>query len=253
MLKKRLIPILLLKNGRMVKTVKFSNERDVGSPVTTAKIYDAQNVDEIVFLDILASSEGRKFLINVIDGVTKECFMPFTAGGGIKSIDDINLLLKAGADKVSVNTAAVENTNFIREAVAKFGSANIIASVDYKENASRKTVFTHGGKKDTGKEVLSWIKELEKIGVGEIILNNIDRDGTMIGYDIETVREVADAIRIPLIACGGAGKLHDFSSTIKDGHASAVAAGSIFHFTDQSPIKARMYLKNEKIDIRSDF
>lgn len=250
MLKKRLIPVLLLKNGRMVKTIKFEQARDVGFPVTAAKIYDAQCVDEIIFLDILASVQGRQSLIETIDNVTKECFMPFTAGGGVRSLLDIKTLLKAGADKVSINTAAVSDPILINRAAKQFGSANIVVSIDYKKTPSGKKVFTHGGQNESRWEVIDWAKEAERLGAGEILLNSIDHDGTMLGYDIEIIREASDLLKIPVIACGGAGKLNDFLAVINDGHASAMAAGSIFNFTDQSPIKARAYLKEYNINVR---
>lgn len=250
MLKKRLIPVLLLKNGRMVKTIKFEQVRDVGFPVTTAKIYDAQCVDEIIFLDILASEQGRRSLIEVIDTVTKECFMPFTAGGGVRSLLDIKTLLKAGADKVSINTAAVLDPTLISRAAWQFGSANIVISIDYKKTPAGKKVFTHGGKKETRWNVLDWAKEAERLGAGEILLNSIDNDGTMKGYDVEIIKKVTDLLKIPVVACGGAGKLNDFLTVINDGHAGAVAAGSIFHFTDQSPIKARAYLLESNVNVR---
>ena len=250
MLKKRLIPVLLLKNGRMIKTIQFDKYRDVGNPVTAAKIYDAQTADELVFLDILASVEERKMLVDIIQRVTEECFMPLTVGGGVKTVEDIKTLLNAGADKVSINTAAVENPDFIKEAARKFGSANIVVSIDYKNINGKNKVFTHGGKKDTNLDPVEWAKEVEKLGAGEIMLNCIDRDGMMQGYDIETIRKVADSVRIPVICCGGCGNLKEFSDAIKEGHASAVAAGSIFHFTDQSPIKARAFMDSWGLSVR---
>jgi imidazole glycerol-phosphate synthase subunit HisF len=250
MLKIRLIPILLLKNGRMVKTIQFDKLRDVGNPVTAAKIYNAQSADELIFLDILASKEDRRALINIIDRVTEECFMPFAVGGGVRSLDDIKMLQKAGADKISINTAAVEHPNFIKEAAEKFGSANIVVSIDFRKVNGKNVVFIKAGTQETRLDPVAWAVEAERLGAGEILLNNIDRDGTMAGYDIETIKTVANAIRIPLIACGGAGTLQDFVDGIKYGGASAVAAGSIFHFTDQSPIKARFYMKEAGLNIR---
>lgn len=249
MLKKRLIPILLLKNGRMVKTVKFGESRDVGSPISTAKIYDAQCADEIIFLDILASVEGRQSLISIIDEVTKECFMPIAVGGGVKTTADIETLLKAGADKIVINTAAVIDPNFLKEAANRFGSANIVSSIDYKKVGNENKVFIYGGKRESKYAVNEWAREVERLGAGEIVINSIDRDGTMEGYDLGTIREICALLNIPVVVCGGAGKLIDFQLAIEAG-ADAVAAGSIFHFTDQSPIKARAFMKESKVNIR---
>ena len=250
MLKKRLIPVLLLKNGRMIKTIQFDKYRDVGNPITAAKIYDAQLADELVFLDILASIEERKSLINIIDRVSEECFMPLTVGGGVKTIEDIKTLLNAGADKVSINSAAVENPEFITDASEKFGRANIVVSIDYKNVNGKNKVFTHGGKRETNLDPIQWAKEVENLGAGEILLNCIDRDGMMKGYDIETIKEIANSVSIPVIACGGAGTLKDFSDAITLGNASAVAAGSIFHFTDQNLIKTRAFMNERGLSVR---
>jgi cyclase len=250
MLKKRLIPVLLLKNGRMIKTKQFDKYRDVGNPITAAKIYDAQWADELVFLDILASIEERKNLIQIIDRVSEECFMPLTVGGGVKTIEDIKTLLNAGADKISINSAAVENPEFIKEASKKFGSANIVVSIDYKNVDGKNLVFTHGGKKQTNLDPVEWAKEVEKLGAGEILINCIDRDGMMNGYDIETIKKIANSVNIPVIACGGAGTLQDFADAINIGQASAVAAGSLFHFTDQNLIKTRSFMKERGLSVR---
>ncbi len=251
MLKKRLIPVLLLKNGRMVKTIQFDRLRDVGNPVTAAKIYDAQTADELAFLDILASVEERNILFDILDRVTEQCFMPLTVGGGIKTLDDIRKTLKAGADKVSINTKAVENPAFINEAARVFGSANIVVSIDYRKVNGQNKVFIHSGKKETAYDPVAWAKEMEKRGAGEIIINCIDRDGMMNGYDIETISKVTSSVNVPIIAAGGAGTLQHFVDGITKGGASAVAAGSIFHFTDQSPIKARAFMKEAGLNVRS--
>ena len=250
MLKKRLVPVLLLKNGRVVKTIKFGEIRDVGNPITQAKVYDAQNADELVFLDILATTQGRGALLDVIEKVTEECFVPLTVGGGVRSVSDIRELLKAGADKVSINTVAVEDPDFLREAVKVFGSANIVVSVDYKIVDGKNKVFIRSGQQETKSEVMEWCKENEKLGGGEIILNSIDKDGTMEGYDLETIKEVVRSLTIPVVACGGAGKLDDFVKCLRDAKASAVAAGSIFPFTDQSPIKARFFMNSAGLNVR---
>lgn len=250
MLKQRLVPVLLLRNGRLVKTIKFDASRDVGNPITQAKVYDAQNADELVFLDILATTEGRGALLDIVDRVTEECFVPLTVGGGVKTVEDIRALLKAGADKVAINTAAVENPQFLKEAVKVFGSANIVVSVDYKNVDGKQKVFIRGGKEETSWNVFEWCCEVERLGGGEILLNSIDRDGTMEGYDLETIKRIAESLNIPVVACGGAGTLQHLSEGLKNAKASAVAAGSIFAFTDQSPIKARFYLNNAGLNVR---
>lgn len=250
MLKKRIIPILLLKNGRCVKGRQFKDYRDTGSPVTAAKIYDAQRVDELVFLDILASQEQRDVFLDIITQVAEVCFMPLTVGGGIKSIDDIKILLAAGADKVSINTAGIENPDFIREAAAYFGSANIVVSIDYKFDGTKREVFSHGARKPAGLDPFEWAKKAEALGAGEIILTSIDREGMMSGYDLDFIRQVSDALHIPVIAHGGAGTLQHLKEGITAGKAEGIAAASIFHFTDQSPIKARLSLKDAGIDVR---
>jgi imidazole glycerol-phosphate synthase subunit HisF len=257
MLKHRIIPILLLKDGRCVKGKRFSDYRDTGNPVTAAKVYDAQRVDELMFLDILASREGRDTLLHIVTETAEECFMPLTVGGGVKDIEDIRELLSAGADKVAINTAAVENPDFINKAAEYFGSANIVISIDYKlcrrdEALPRlsREVYTHGGSKATGLEAFAWCCEVAKRGAGEIVLTSIDQEGTMEGYDLEFIKQVVDALDIPVIAHGGVGSLAHMRDGIAIAGASGVAAASIFHFTDQSPIKARLYLKNEGLDVR---
>lgn len=251
MLKKRLIPVLLLQNGRMVKTIKFDKIRDVGNPVTAAKIYDAQTADELVFLDIDATIEGRKAIKEIINKVTEECFMPLAVGGGVKTLKDIQDLLRIGADKVIINSAAVENPNFIKQATEKFGSANIVVSIDYKINkGGEEEVYIYRGTKPTGLDPVKWAKKVELLGVGEIILTSIDREGTMTGYDLDTLKKVTEAVNIPVIVNGGAGTLIHLKDGLTIGNASGIAAASIFHFTDQSPIKARQFLANEGINIR---
>lgn len=255
MLKIRLIPVLLLKNGRMVKTKQFGSMRDVGDPVTSARIYNHQTVDELVFLDISETTENKKILYGIITKVAGECFMPLTVGGGIRSIEDIRKLLEAGADKISVNTGAVENPNLVKEAAKVFGSSTIIVSIDAKKNPKMKTgyeVYTKNGKFPTGLDPVQWAKEAEKLDAGEIMITSIDQEGTMEGYDLSLIKAVAEAVSIPVIANGGAGKLEDFYDAVKTAKASAVAAASIYHFTDQSPIKVRTYLKCRQIEIRNE-
>lgn len=240
----------MLRNGRCVKGKQFEDYRDTGSPVTAAKIYDAQRVDELVFLDILASQEQRDVFLEIITHVAEVCFMPLTVGGGVKSIEEIKILLAAGADKVSINTAGIENPGFIKEASRYFGSANIVVSIDYKCNGTKRQVFSHGGKNPAGLEPFEWAKKIEELGAGEIILTSIDREGTMSGYDLDFIRFVSDSLHIPVIAHGGAGTLEHLKEGITAGHAAGIAAASIFHFTDQSPIKARLSLKDAGIDVR---
>jgi len=251
MLRHRIIPILLLKNGRMVKTIRFDKYRDVGNPITTARIYDAQRADELVFLDIEASDENRGFLTDTLRQVSRECFMPFGAGGGIKTIADIKMLLASGADKVVVNTAAFDRPDFIPEAAAVFGSSTIVASIDVRNKPDGKyEVYVQGGNRATGLDPIAYVKKMEALGAGEIILMSIDREGTMTGPDILLIRSVADAVAIPIIAGGGVATIDDFRRIYDDGHASAAAAGSIFHFTDQSIIKTRTHLANQGVHLR---
>lgn len=250
MLKKRIVPSLLLKNGRLVKSVQFGSYKDVGNPVTAARVYDAQRTDELIFLDIDASRENRGTLRDVVRRVAEECFMPLAVGGGIRSIDDIRDLIQNGADKVVINTAAVEIKNFISEAARIFGSSNITVSIDVKKNGAVHEVFTHSGTQATGLEVGAWAKEVQKMGAGEIFLTSIDNDGTMAGYDLSLVQSVTNQVRIPVIVSGGAGKLEDFVEVFTTGHADAASAASMFHFTDQSPIKVRRYLVDKGINVR---
>lgn len=251
MVKNRIIPILLLKHGRCVKGKNFKEYRDTGLPVSAAKIYDAQRVDELVFLDILASIEERDLLLNIVTETAEQCFMPLTVGGGMKTIEDLRSAFSAGADKVCINTAAIENELFISQASDYFGNANIVVSIDYKINSSgRREVFSHCGTKPTGLDPFEWSVNAEERGAGEIILTSIDREGTLSGYDYEFIRKVSDALHIPVIAHGGAGTLEHLKEGLVLGNASGVAAASIFHFTDQSPIKARFYLRDAGLNVR---
>ncbi len=235
----------------MVKGKQFTDFRDTGNPVTAAKIYNAQLVDELIFIDIEASS-GKKSndLIQVIEEVSKHVFMPFCVGGGINTIDKIRECLHAGADKVSICTALVENPEFIVEAVNVFGSQCIVACIDYKQINGESIVFTNCGTKNTGISVRDFIQKVIRYNVGEVILNSIDRDGMMEGYDFVLIDEISAKLTIPVIAMGGAGKLSDFHDVLKNTYASAVSAASIFHFTDQSPIKVNFYLKSNQVNVR---
>jgi len=252
MLKKRIIPKFLIKDGRLIKGVRFhENFREAGNPATTAKVYNSYGADELIFLDIQASIESRKTVVDIIDRVSEEIFMPFTVGGGIRTLEDINNLLRIGADKISINTAAVEKPGFIREAARRFGDQCIIVSIDYKEiKPGVFRVFTHGGNKATDFDPLEWALKMQDSNCGEILLCSIDRDGTMSGYDLEMIRRVSEKLDIPVIASSGAGSLQDCIDAFKIG-ASAITISSMFIFTDHSPIKVRSYLWSKNVDVRA--
>jgi imidazole glycerol-phosphate synthase subunit HisF len=231
MLKMRVIPCLDVKDGRVVKGVNFVDLVDAGDPVAQARFYDREGADELCFLDITATAENRDTLYDVVRRTAEECFMPLTVGGGVRTVDDIRRLLLAGADKVSINTAAVARPEFVREAAQKFGSQCIVTAIDAKSTGpARWEVFTHGGRQPTGIDAVAWACRLADYGAGEILLTSMDRDGTKSGFDIPLTRAIADAIRIPVIASGGVGTLDHLVEGIRDGHATAVLAASIFHF-----------------------
>src|SRR5271155_2076124 len=256
MLKLRVIPCLDVKDGRVVKGVNFVSLRDAGDPVEQAAIYDAAGADELCFLDITASHEGRDTLYDVVRRTAEQCFMPLTVGGGVRTVDDIRRLLLAGADKVSINTAAVARPDFVREAAQKFGSQCIVAAIDAKASASDGAIgarwggFTHGGGRGTGIDAVEWARRLTDYGAGEILLTSMDRDGTKSGFDIALTRAVADAVRVPLIASGGVGTLDHMVEGIRDGHATAVLAASIFHFGTYRIEAAKARLAASGIPVR---
>jgi cyclase len=251
MLKKRIIPCLDIKNGRVVKGINFVDLTDAGDPAEQAKIYNDGGADEICFLDITASHENRNIILEVVKKTTEKCFVPLTVGGGVRSIEDISNLLLAGADKVSINTAAVSNANLIEEGAKKFGSQCIVVAVDAKKvNNNKWEVFTHGGRESTGKDVLNFVTKIESLGAGEILLTSMDRDGTKKGYDLDLTKKVSNLVNIPVIASGGVGDLEHLYQGFKIGRASAVLAASIFHFGEFSIQDAKKYLDSKGIPVR---
>ncbi|MCH2393553.1 imidazole glycerol phosphate synthase subunit HisF [Oceanibaculum sp.] len=242
MLKTRIIPCLDVKDGRVVKGVNFVDLRDAGDPVEQARLYDREGADELCFLDITASSDNRGIILDVVSRTAEQCFMPLTVGGGVRTLDDIRRLLLAGADKVSINTAAVKDPDFVRQAAEKFGSQCITVAVDAKRAGDGFEVFTHGGRNATGIEAVGWARRMMEYGAGEILLTSMDRDGTKQGFDLPLTRAIADAITIPVIASGGVGNLKHLIEGVTEGHASAVLAASIFHFGEYriSEVKAAM-------------
>jgi len=252
MLKKRIIPCLDVKDGRVVKGINFLNLKDAGDPVEQAKIYDKGGADEICFLDITASSENRKILLDKVSETAKSCFVPLTVGGGVGSIEDIKNLLLAGADKVSINTAAVKNHNFIKESSIRFGSQCIVIAIDAKKVGNNKwEIFTHGGRNSTGIDVIEYARIAEKNGAGEILLTSMDKDGTKTGYDLELTKKVSNLVSIPVIASGGVGNLEHLYQGFKEGLASAVLAASIFHYGEYSILEAKKFLAAKGIPIRN--
>ncbi|MFA5625967.1 MAG: imidazole glycerol phosphate synthase subunit HisF [Thiohalomonadaceae bacterium] len=254
-LAKRIIPCLDVDNGRVVKGVKFVDIRDAGDPVEIARRYDKQGADELIFLDITATSDNRDTMVHVVEQVAGEVFIPLTVGGGIRTTADIRRLLNAGADKVGINSAAVFNPEFVKEAAEHFGSQCIVVAIDAKRVSAageipRWEIFTHGGRKSTGIDAVEWAERMVDYGAGEILLTSMDRDGTKAGFDLELVRAVADAVRVPVIASGGVGNLDHLVDGIVEGHADAVLAASIFHFGEYSIAEAKQRMADAGIEVR---
>ena len=252
MLSRRIIPCLDVTNGRVVKGIKFQELRDAGDPVESAKAYDAQGADELVFLDITASSDGRGIMHDVVARTAEQCFMPLTVGGGLRSVDNIEAMLKSGADKVSLNTAAIKNPQLIADASRRFGNQCIVLAIDAKREPDGKSwrVYTHGGRNPTDLNAVDWAKKAVSLGAGEILLTSMDRDGTKAGYDVELTRAISDAVEVPVIASGGAGEMDHFADVLERGRASAVLAASLFHFGTFTVPQVKDYLAASNITVR---
>lgn len=251
MLAKRIIPCLDVHRGRVVKGTNFVNLRDAGDPVELAALYDREGADELVFLDITASSEGRETMIDVVRRTAEQVFIPFTIGGGLRTIEDIRQVLRAGADKVSLNTSAVQNPKLVEEGAHAFGSQCIVVAVDARHKLGGGwEVYIHGGRTATGKDVLEWVQEVEQLGAGEILLTSMDRDGTKNGYDLELTRAVSRAVSLPVIASGGVGNLEHLAEGLTTGEADAALAASIFHYREYSIAEAKRYLEERQIPVR---
>ena len=250
MLKNRIIPCLDVKNGRVVKGINFINLKDAGDPVEQAKIYSDGGADEICFLDITASNENREIIFNVVKETSKKCFVPLTVGGGVRSVDDVNKLLNFGADKVSINTAAVQHPEMVLSSSKKFGSQCIVVAIDAKKKNNSWEIFTHGGRNQTGVDAIEFAKQMEDNGAGELLVTSMDRDGTQKGYDIELMKTISSKVNIPIIASGGVGNLDHLVDGIKLGNASAVLAASIFHYGKHSVLEAKQYLESKGVLVR---
>jgi cyclase len=251
MLKTRVIPCLDVNNGRVVKGVNFVDLIDAGDPVEQAKVYNDQGADELTFLDITATHEARDTILDVVRRTADTVFMPLTVGGGVRTLEDIRTLLEAGADKISINSAAVKNPEFVREAATKCGSQCIVVAIDAKSVGNKQWhIFTHGGRNDTGIDAVKWAQQMAEYGAGELLLTSMDRDGTKSGFDLELTRTIADAVSVPVIASGGVGNLQHLVDGIIEGHASAVLAASIFHFGTHTIHEAKQYMKDAGIPVR---
>ena len=253
-LAKRIIPCLDVANGRVVKGVRFEQIRDAGDPVEAARFYDAQGADEITFLDITASSDNRATTVHMVEAIAAQVFIPLTVGGGIRSVEDVRRMLNAGADKVSINTAAVTNPELVKQAADHFGSQAIVVAIDAKQvqtgSAPRWEIFTHGGRKGTGLDAVEWAQKMVALGAGEILLTSMDRDGTRSGFDLALTRAISDAVTVPVIASGGVGNLDDLANGVIDGHADAVLAASIFHFGEFTVAQAKRHMAGRGIEVR---
>lgn len=254
-LAKRIIPCLDVDAGRVVKGVQFVDIRDAGDPIEVAKRYDEQGADEITFLDITATHHERDTMVHVVEAVASQVFIPLTVGGGIRTVEDIRRMLNAGADKVGINSAAVKNPEFVREAAQKFGSQCIVVAIDAKKVSAdgepdKWEIFTHGGRKPTGIDAVEWARKMVDLGAGEILLTSMDRDGTKSGFDLNLTRAISDAVDVPVIASGGVGKLQDLTDGIKQGHADAVLAASIFHFGEHTVQEAKQQMASQGIEVR---
>jgi cyclase len=249
-LAKRIIPCLDVDRGRVVKGVNFVGLRDAGDPVEIAWRYDEQGADELTFLDITASSEERDLLLHVVEAVAAQVFIPLTVGGGVRKVEDVRRLLNAGADKVSINTAAVQDPQLVAQATGRYGSQCIVVAIDAKRSGRRWEVFTHGGRRPTGLDAVEWARKMQNLGAGEILLTSMDRDGTREGFDLALTRAVADAVGVPVIASGGVGELEHLAEGVLEGRADAVLAASIFHFGEFTVREAKQYMAKRGIEVR---
>ena len=249
-LAKRIIPCLDVTNGRVVKGVKFIGLRDAGDPIEIARRYDDQGADELTFLDITASSDNRDLILHIIEEVAAQVFIPLTVGGGVRKVEDVRRLLNAGADKVSINTSAVQNPQLVADAADRYGSQCIVVAIDAKQAGQGWEVFTHGGRKPTGLNAVEWAKKMQSLGAGEILLTSMDRDGTRDGFDLALTRAVSDAVDVPVIASGGVGNLHHLVEGIMEGRADAVLAASIFHYGEYTVRQAKEYMAQHGIEVR---
>ena len=250
MLAKRIIPCLDVDRGRVVKGVNFVGLRDAGDPVEIARRYNEQGADELTFLDITASSEERELILHVVEEVAAQVFIPLTVGGGVRKVEDVRRLLNAGADKVSINTAAVQNPQLVADAAGRYGAQCIVVAIDAKRSGNRWEVFTHGGRRPAGLDAVEWARKMQQLGAGEILLTSMNRDGTREGFDLALTRAVADAVDVPVIASGGVGKLEHLAEGVLEGRADAVLAASIFHFGEFTVCQAKQYMAKRGIEVR---